>query len=369
MIGIAFDFFSEYLFASSASNYLFKINPETGEQEQIGPFGGGVTLMVGLAFDSEGTLYGWDLSDKFWEIDKETGEATEIGSLGIDINSGCDGDFCKEDDSFYIVIDNYLYSWDKETKDFELSPQGEFPDYVSVTGLAIPYEIDDITPPETTYTLDPPDPDGENGWYVSNVTVTLNATDDMTGVKEIRCTVNGGAEQIFHGDSGSFILSEDGNDILVEFWAIDNAGNVENPKNSFTIDIDQTKPVIDLTYEVTGGNWLTGWDITFTVTATDAMSGICLIEFYINEGLQDTVTGPGPTFSWTLKYSPFKISNFKVIAYDCAGNYAEAVINGSDIKSCFRSSYQNQYSQNIWHLWFLDKFPLLEVIFSRLLDL
>ncbi len=368
LIGISFDLFSEKLYASSTYNYLFRIDPETGEQEQIGPFGGGSTLMVGMAFDSEGTLYGWDLSDRFWEIDTETGEATEIGPLGININSPCDGDFCKEDDIFYIVIDNYLYSWDKGSGDYELSPQGQFPDYVSVTALAIPYELADTTPPETTYTLDPPEPDGENGWYISNVTVALNATDDMSGVKEIRYTINGGPLKIIPGDNGSFILSEDGNDISVVFWAVDNAGNVETPKNSFTIDIDQTKPDIDLTYEITGGNWLTGWEITFTATVTDTMSGICLIEFYLNEELQDTITGPGPEYSWTLKYYPLKITNFKVIAYTCAGNYAEAFVNDSDIKTCFRSISQNQYPQNIWNHWFFDNFLILEV-FLRIMEI
>ena len=44
----------------------------------------------------------------------------------------------------------------------------------------------DTTPPVTTHNLDPPEPNGLNDWYVSDVTVTLNATDDLSGVKEIR---------------------------------------------------------------------------------------------------------------------------------------------------------------------------------------
>lgn len=41
---------------------------------------------------------------------------------------------------------------------------------------------DDTTPPVTTLSFDPPTPDGLNGWYVSNVTITLNATDNQSGV-------------------------------------------------------------------------------------------------------------------------------------------------------------------------------------------
>ena len=58
---------------------------------------------------------------------------------------------------------------------------------------------DDTTPPVTTYTLDPPKPDGLNGWYVSDATVALNATDNMSGVKEIRYTINGWSEHISLG--------------------------------------------------------------------------------------------------------------------------------------------------------------------------
>ena len=51
---------------------------------------------------------------------------------------------------------------------------------------------DDTTPPITTHTLDPPEPDGLNGWYVSNVNVTLTATDDMSGVNVTYYRINGG---------------------------------------------------------------------------------------------------------------------------------------------------------------------------------
>ena len=42
--------------------------------------------------------------------------------------------------------------------------------------------FDDTTPPVTTISFDPPEPDGLNDWYLTNVTITLEATDDMSGV-------------------------------------------------------------------------------------------------------------------------------------------------------------------------------------------
>ena len=43
--------------------------------------------------------------------------------------------------------------------------------------------IGDNEPPVTTCTLDPPEPNGESGYYVTNVTVTLTSWDD-DGIKD-----------------------------------------------------------------------------------------------------------------------------------------------------------------------------------------
>jgi hypothetical protein len=170
---------------------------------------------------------------------------------------------------------------------------------------------DDTTPPVTTHSLNPPEPDGNNGWYVSDVNVTLTATDDMSGVKEIRYRINWGAEQVIPGDYGYFMLKEDGEDIEVEYWAVDYAGNVE-PKNSLYIDIDQTEPNIFLTCEIVGGDIWHGWDFEFTATATDDMSGMERAEFYLNDKIQDTVYGPGPDYIWTFHFPGHSDSKFCV---------------------------------------------------------
>jgi hypothetical protein len=186
--------------------------------------------------------------------------------------------------------------------------------------------------------FDPPAPTGENGWYVDDVTVTLNATDPWSsgvssGVKEIRYTINGGAEQIISDKTGSFVLTEDGNDILVEYWAVDWVGNVESPKNSFTIDIDQTIPEIGLTYEIVGGNAYQGWDFEFTANAVDAMSGMVRVEFYFNNELQETVDGPGPDYVWTLRYWPIPRAIFRATGFDEAGLFNSDEIEDPETQS------------------------------------
>ena len=328
MTGLAYDQFSEQLYGCS-DDYLYKIDPETGEIDEIGAFSGGVLFyMIGMAFDGEGTLYGWDVgSDGLWIINTETAEVILACDLDFNIHYSCtDGDFCKECDILYLVIDNCLIRCDKYTGEGE--SMGQFPDYVSVTGLAIPYWFNDTTPPVTTHSLDPLEPDGLNGWYVSDVNVTLTATDDISGVKEIRYTINVGPEQVIPGDNGSFILSEDGDEILVKYRAIDNAGNVENWK-SLTVDIDQRGPEIELIYEIVGGNRWQGWDILLTATAVDIMSGMERVEFYYNDKLQETVNGSGPYYECVIKMYPsdFDFYSFFVRGLICNLEITEEFVN------------------------------------------
>jgi hypothetical protein len=140
---ISFDPITEYLFSTDGSN-LYKIDVETGEQELVGTFDS-VQFMEGLAFDTDGTLYGWDkVNDMLWVIDKETAEETQVGSLGIDIAYNSDGDFCKEDNILYITIPgpppNYrdqLYECDTETG--ECGHIGQFPEDFTVSIFVIPW--------------------------------------------------------------------------------------------------------------------------------------------------------------------------------------------------------------------------------------
>jgi len=134
----------------------------------------------------------------------------------------------------------------------------------------------------------------------------------MSGVKEIRYTINGGEEQVILGDFGFFILQKDSLEIRVEYWAIDNAGNVEH-WNAFIVHIDKTEPdIIDFYYEVTGGSPERGWEFTFTMVATDYMSGMDRVEFYFNDELQFTEEGPGPTYTWTVLFRPSDYNSFHV---------------------------------------------------------
>jgi len=166
--------------------------------------------------------------------------------------------------------------------------------------LMEPYSYD-TTSPVTTHSLNPPEPDGENGYYVNDVEVTLNATDDDSGVNRIMYRIDGGSWESVPSESGSFIMNTDGNDVLIEYYAIDNASNEEDRK-SFTIDMDQTVPYAE---EISIEPWLEDkiWYVDFIAYAYDFTSGMDRVEFFINGEHHETIEGGRPYYEFLIKWS------------------------------------------------------------------
>jgi hypothetical protein len=210
----------------------------------------------------------------------------------------------------------------------------------------------DGTDPVSSHALDPATPDGENGWYISDCEVTLTAFDPWSmdvsaGVEEIKYKVGGGSTQTIAGDSGSFLITQadDGNDVPVEYWAVDKVGN-EETHHTFTIDMDQTDPTIDLTYECGEGNKYEGWEMIFKATATDATSGMDRVEFYLNEGLQSIVSGAGPEYFWSFTYWGDLSIDITAIGYDIASNFAQDVVE-DPVSTPYNYNSQNSQQQTI----------------------
>ncbi len=134
--------------------------------------------------------------------------------------------------------------------------------------------FDDTTPPVTTCTLNPPEPNGNNSWYVSDVEVTLNATDDMSGVNRTEYRINNGSIKTY---TEPFYVFQDGEHTL-EYRSIDYAGNVEDWK-SVEFKIDQTGPIIGITYEISG-NPRKGYKIYPFAHCEDYTSGVERVVFY-----------------------------------------------------------------------------------------
>lgn len=102
---------------------------------------------------------------------------------------------------------------------------------------------DDTIPPVTTCTLEG---EMEGDIYVSDVTVTLTATDEGSGVDYTMYILDNGAWTTY---ISPFIVSTNGNH-TVRFYSVDNQGNIETEKNC-TFTIQQEVPPITIT--VKGG--------------------------------------------------------------------------------------------------------------------
>jgi len=147
----------------------------------------------------------------------------------------------------------------------------------------------DNTPPTTNITLYPSSPDGENGWYISNVTLTLMANDTGCGVDAIYYSVDNGTmteytEEIIPGE-GEHIIS---------YYAMDNLGNKEEIATK-EVKIDKTAPYLKPELEGTEGNngWYTS-TVTITLNASDATSGIQEVRYMIDSGAWQDYAEPFP---------------------------------------------------------------------------
>lgn len=140
----------------------------------------------------------------------------------------------------------------------------------------------DNTDPTTTNMVSPAP--GANGWNNSDVTVTLNATDDAggSGVKEIVYSATG--DQTIPtttdpGDSAQVTITTEG-ETTIAYHANDNAGNAETPEKTLTIKLDKSAPTVD-SFAPTGKGVSRGTDIT--ATFSDEMDDATLITDQVNQ--------------------------------------------------------------------------------------
>ena len=148
---------------------------------------------------------------------------------------------------------------------------------------------------------------GENDWYVSAVVITL------VGGNYTYYTIDGGNWTAY---TNPFIIDSDGfHELLVTF----------DFEEAFSVDIkiDKTAPVGHLTLKRVGiFKWL------LLAHVTDNTSGVCRVEFYIDNSLIGIATTVPYEYTWAgfmltilLKYIVYGDEYLPLIKpYDCAGN-------------------------------------------------
>ncbi|ARU59917.1 hypothetical protein CBW65_01730 [Tumebacillus avium] len=121
----------------------------------------------------------------------------------------------------------------------------------------------------------------ENGWYREDVTVTLTATDDKSGVARTEYQIGNGDWTEY---TAPFAVNTDGTH-NVAYRSVDVNGNVEAEK-SLTVKLDKTMPTVDV---VQSGGDLSNVNfdqtVSFSVNATDPASGVASTELYLDDHL------------------------------------------------------------------------------------
>ena len=339
--GLAYDITTGILFGCSDSN-LYIINRATGATKLIGSFGIPYPCyMVGLSFDDQGNLYGDELStDSLYIIDPFTGRAKVIGPLGINIHYAQDMEYDNNTKTMYLAAytiapetEGALYTCNTTT--VAATKVGTFQGKARITGLAIPPESgggpppEDTIPPVTTHKFDPIVPDGENGWYITKVTLTITPTDDISGVAWTNYSLNKGVSWKTHIGSLPFdiILSDGEHQIL--YYSGDNAGNVEAKKGPFVSRVDTTIPEQRFFSILTVAG-----PLIFTITnigfVKDGCSGLDRVEFLLNDNFHHKVdlsrwpVGIACVVIWVYNF-PSVGDKCSGIVYDKAGNWQKMI--------------------------------------------
>jgi hypothetical protein len=168
----------------------------------------------------------------------------------------------------------------------------------------------DTTPPTASFVLPPAD--GDNGWYLSPVTVSAVGTDTTSGVASQAVSLDGSSWV------SSLDLSSDGV-YTVHGRVIDYAGNTTSITR--TVSIDHTPPVVG-TPVLTGTLGLEGWytsSVGVAVPATDATSGVASIQYSVDGGAWQTTA---PTLTDGVHTVQIKVT-------DKAGNVSSTSASAS----------------------------------------
>jgi len=182
----------------------------------------------------------------------------------------------------------------------------------------------DGIPPASSHTLDPASPDGDNGWYVSPVQVTLTASDAHSGVDYIRYQLDGGSWATY---GSPFTVSSDGSH-TVQYYAVDVAGNEEDA-HAAAFQVDRTPPSVSLSAPETF------WpSCTVSWSASDATSGLrpspYTVQYRVGDGnWADWLVNTPLTSAAFGPHDPVEVEagqtyRFRAFAVDQAGNVGQS---------------------------------------------
>ena len=131
---------------------------------------------------------------------------------------------------------------------------------------------------------------GNGGWYRSSVSVTVQATDGLSGVATLEYREGSSSWTAYAGDHVTFVVAPDGSH-TIDFRATDAAGNPEEVQ-TLEFKIDATPPAIAIS-EPGGGPALHSSSVLLRWSATDSGSGVSGCSVAIDGGIPVPSSAPG----------------------------------------------------------------------------
>ncbi len=201
---------------------------------------------------------------------------------------------------YSYILEGYSIDWapwtNATTHTFYNLPDNTYTFKVKTQDLAgnsdpTPAEIScsiDTQPPITTLLTE--GEKGDNGWYTSDVFISMNTSDNITGVAVTKYKIDNGNYQSYEDP---FYITTEGNHTL-NYFSTDNAGHQEQQR-TIAIKIDKTPPVTTYTKKPenpTGNNgWYLGF-VTVTLNRADSQSGTKGTMYRIDDGEWQTYSRP-----------------------------------------------------------------------------
>lgn len=155
------------------------------------------------------------------------------------------------------------------------------------------------------------------GWNKDDVTVTLNATDDDSGVKEISYSINGGQSTTVEQSSVQTPPITNEGETTISYSATDNAGNVEE-QQTFEVKLDKSAPTVPVITSPANNSFDTDGNVTLAGTAEEG-STIELFDGTTPKGTTPPVDSNG-AWSKTLSVVGEGGHTYTAKATDVAGN-------------------------------------------------
>ncbi len=187
------------------------------------------------------------------------------------------------------------------------------------------YMWNDTEPPITEILFDPALPDGENGWYVSPINITLIATDVDSPPENVTTyyEINQFGVDIYDPELPPVISTEGSNNSIV-FWSADNAGNTEEPQHYDRIQLDTIAPTVTILQPpaVVPPGMV---QINGSITEYSSGSGLHELVLMVNneEVLRRNLSGFSEWFDWNFTAEVGESYDIHVMVSDTAGNIGQ----------------------------------------------